>query len=83
MKYKNLGNTKLKVSNICLGTMTFGEQNSKNDSLKIMDFAFEKGINFFDTAEMYPTYPRKETQGDSERIIGDWIKEKKIDKKLS
>ena len=47
MKYKNLGNTKLKVSNICLGTMTFGEQNSKKDSLKIMDFAFEKGINFF------------------------------------
>ena len=82
MKYKNLGESKLKVSSICLGTMTFGEQNSKNESLKIMDFAFEKGINFFDTAEMYPTYPRKETQGNSERIIGDWIKEKKNRQKI-
>ena len=72
----------MKVSNICLGTMTFGEQNSKKDSLKIMDFAFEKGINFFDTAEMYPTYPRKETQGDWRELLVIGLKEK-IDKKLS
>jgi aryl-alcohol dehydrogenase-like predicted oxidoreductase len=77
MKYKSLGNTSLSVSKICLGTMTFGEQNSEKDSFKIMDYANEHGVNFFDTAEMYPTYPRKETQGDSERIIGKWINKKK------
>jgi len=70
MKYNNLGITNLKVSQICLGTMTFGEQNSQNESFKLMDLANDKGINFFDTAEMYPTYPKKETQGNSERIIG-------------
>ena len=77
MQYKVLGNTSLKVSKMCLGTMTFGEQNSEKDSFKIMDHAKEYGVNFFDTAEMYPTYPRKETQGDSERIIGKWINKKK------
>ena len=83
MKYKILGNTSLKVSKFCLGTMTFGEQNSEKESFKIMDFASENGINFIDTAEMYPTYPKRETQGDSERIIGKWInKKKKIEIKL-
>ena len=77
MKYKLLGDTSLKVSKFCLGTMSFGEQNSEVESFQIMDFANENGINFFDTAEMYPTYPKKETQGDSERIIGNWIKKKK------
>mgnify|MGYP001295001688 CR=1 FL=1 len=77
MKYNNLGITNLKVSQICLGTMTFGEQNSQNESFKLMDLANDKGINFFDTAEMYPTYPKKETQGNSERIIGNWINKKK------
>ena len=57
--------------------MTFGEQNSKEESEKLMDYAYEKGINFYDTAEMYPVYPKKETQGKSELIIGDWIKKKK------
>ena len=66
MKYKNLGNTKLKVSEICLGTMTFGEQNSQEQSYELMNYATGKGVNFFDTAEMYPIYPKKKTQGDSE-----------------
>ena len=77
MKYNNLGLTSLKVSEICLGTMTFGEQTSKNEAFKIMDIANNNGINFFDTAEMYPSYPKKETQGNSERILGNWIKKKK------
>ena len=54
MLYKKLGKTDLDISSISLGTMTFGEQTPKNESFKIMDFAFENGINFFDTAEMYP-----------------------------
>ena len=77
MKYKKLGTTDLEVSAICLGTMTFGEQNSQIDAFKQMDFAFEKGVNFFDTAEMYPAYPKEETYGKSEEIIGNWIKTKK------
>jgi len=77
MKYKKLGFTNLEVSAICLGTMTFGEQNSQLDSFEQMDYAFEKGVNFFDTAEMYPAYPKKETYGKSEEIIGNWIKTKK------
>ena len=77
MKYEYLGTSNLKVSKICLGTMTFGEQVSENLSFDLLNFANEKGINFVDTAEMYPVYPKKETQGDTERIIGKWIKEKK------
>ena len=75
--YKKLGSSDLNVSNICLGTMTFGEQTSKAEAFKIMDFAYENGINFFDTAEMYPVYPKKETQGLTEKIIGEWIFKKK------
>ena len=76
MKYKYLGNSNLKVSSICLGTMTFGEQSSKNESYKMMDYAYEKGVNFFDTAEIYPVYPKKETAGKTEEIIGDWLQTK-------
>jgi len=61
--------------------MTFGEQTKKNESFKILDFAHENGINFFDTAEMYPVYPKKETQGKSEEYLGEWIKKKKIRQK--
>ena len=61
MKYKILGNTSLKVSQCCLGTMTFGEQNSKESHLKLWIMQTRKG-KLFDTAEMYPTYPKKETQ---------------------
>ena len=76
MKFSKLGFSNIKVSKICLGTMTFGEQNTKRESFEIMDYANEKGVNFFDTAEMYPSYPKKETYGMSEKIIGEWVKKK-------
>ena len=59
MKYKKLGVTDLEVSAICLGTMTFGEQNSQSESFEQMNYAVERGINFFDTAEMYPAVSKK------------------------
>ena len=80
--YNNLGNSDLKVSNICLGTMTFGEQTNQNEANEIMDFVIENGINFFDTAEMYPIYPKAETQGLTEKIIGEWMFKKKNRNKL-
>lgn len=69
-----LGRSGLRVSNICLGTMTFGEQNSEADAHSQLDYALERGINFIDTAEMYPAMPRAETQGTTERYIGSWLK---------
>ncbi|MDQ1922601.1 aldo/keto reductase [Massilia pseudoviolaceinigra] len=69
-----LGRTPLEVSKICLGTMTFGEQNSEADAHSQLDYALERGINFVDTAEMYPVMPRPQTQGDTERFIGSWLK---------
>jgi len=81
MNYKNLGNTDLKVSTICLGTMTWGEQNNQNEAFEQMDFALDQGVNFWDTAELYAVPPRKETYGDTEEIIGNWFeKTKKRDK---
>ncbi len=82
MKFKNLSNSDLKVSSICLGTMTFGEQTSKNKAFELMDYSSEKGVNFFDTAEMYPVYPKKETYGETEKIIGEWIQSKKNRQKI-
>ena len=82
MKYRKLGNTELDVSVICLGTMTFGEQNSQKDGFDQMDYAVEKGINFFDTAELYAVMPRKETYGKTEEIIGNWLKEKQNREKI-
>ena len=76
MNYKNLGNTDLKVSTICLGTMTYGEQNSSKDGFQQMDFALDQGINFFDTAEIYPSPCFEKTYGSTEKIIGNWFKEK-------
>ena len=77
MKYRKLGTTNIDVSVICLGTMTFGEQNSQIDGFQQMDYALDQGINFFDTAELYPIRPRKETYGRTEKIIGNWLKERK------
>ena len=77
MKYRKLGNTDINVSVICLGTMTFGEQNNQKDGFDQMNYAFERGVNFFDTAELYAIMPRKETYGKTEEIIGNWFKEKK------
>jgi len=74
MEHRRLGRTDLNVSLICLGTMTWGQQNTEADGHAQMDYAFDKGINFFDTAELYSIPPRPETQGSTERIIGSWFK---------
>ena len=74
MKYTTLPNTDIQVSKICLGTMTFGQQNSEAEGHAQMDYAFENGVNFFDTAEMYSIPSREETYGSTEKIIGTWFK---------
>lgn len=74
MKYTTLPNTDIKISQICLGTMTFGQQNTEVDGHAQMDYAFENGINFFDTAEMYSVPAREETYGSTEKILGTWFK---------
>ena len=74
MEYRALGRTGLKVSKICLGTMTWGEQNTEAEGHAQMDYALDQGINFFDTAELYSIPPKAETQGSTERIIGTWFK---------
>jgi len=75
MKYTVIPNTDIKVSKICLGTMTFGEQNTEADAHEQLNFAIENGVNFIDTAEMYSVPGRKETQGSTERFIGTWLKD--------
>ena len=82
MKYRKLGTTDIKVSVICLGTMTWGEQNSEKEAFQQMDYAVEKGVNFFDTAELYSVMPRRETYGNTEEIIGNWFKNKKNRKNI-
>ncbi|WP_456424582.1 aldo/keto reductase, partial [Lutibacter sp.] len=79
MKYTTIPNTNIKVSKICLGTMTFGEQNTEIEAHEQLNYAIEKGINFIDTAEMYSVPGRKETQGSTERFIGSWLKNQKRD----
>ena len=74
MKYKKLGNTNLNVSLICLGTMSFGEQNTEKDAHEQLTFALDHGVNFIDTAEMYAIPPKEDTQGLTEKYIGSWIK---------
>ena len=73
MNQRPLGKTDLRVSELCLGTMTFGEQNSEADAFAQLDRAVDAGINFIDTAEIYPVPPRAETQGATERFIGNWL----------
>ena len=81
MNYKKLGSTEVDVSTICLGTMTWGEQNSKADGFEQMDYAIDNGVNFWDTAEIYAIPMREETYGETENIIGEWFKKtKKRDK---
>jgi aryl-alcohol dehydrogenase-like predicted oxidoreductase len=77
MNYKKLGNTDLEVSTICLGTMTWGEQNNQNEGFEQMDYALDQGVNFWDTAEIYSIPPKKETFGDTEVIIGNWFEKTK------
>ena len=74
MKYTNLPGSDIKVSKICLGSMTWGEQNSEADGHQQIEYALKEGVNFIDTAEMYSTPAREETQGSTEKIIGSWLK---------
>ena len=74
MKYNVLPNTDIKVSKICLGTMTYGRQNSEDDGHEQINYAIERGVNFIDTAEMYPVPAEATRYGNTERIIGTWIK---------
>lgn len=77
MKYTTIPNTDIKVSKLCLGTMTFGEQNTEAEAHEQLNYAVSKGINFIDTAEMYSVPGNKETQGNTERYIGSWLKDQK------
>ncbi len=82
MKFKKLGNTDLDVSLICLGTMTWGEQNTQEEGFEQMDYAVERDINFFDTAELYAIPPKEKTYGKTEEIIGNWFIKRKNRKKI-
>ena len=79
MEYRYIGRTGLRVTPICLGTMTFGSSADKKESFKIMDAAYDRGINFFDTAELYPVPPKASWAGITEEIIGEWLKTKQRD----
>ena len=77
MNYKKLGNTDLNVSTICLGTMTWGEQNSEKEAFEQMSYAIDNGVNFWDTAELYSVPPKESTYGLTEEIIGNWFTKNK------
>ena len=77
MNYRKLGNTDLNVSTICLGTMTWGEQNTQDEGFEQMDYALDQGVNFWDTAELYSVPPKEKTFGHTETIIGNWFKKTK------
>ena len=74
MQMRNLGRTGIEVSAVCLGTMTFGDQTGEADAFAQMDMALARGVNCFDTAEIYSVPPKPETYGETERIIGRWLK---------
>ena len=76
MEYRYIGQSGLRVSVICLGTMTFGSTTPKDEAFKILDKAYESGINFFDAAELYPVPPDSKTVGITEKIVGEWLKTK-------
>ena len=80
VKYTQLGSSDLVVSNICLGTMTFGQQNTEKEAHQQLNYATDQGINFIDTAEMYPVPPRENTVYSTENIVGGWIKKNPRDK---
>ena len=77
MNYKKLGNTDINVSTICLGTMTWGEQNTQIEAFEQMNYSLENGVNFWDTAELYAVPPKAETYGHTETIIGNWFEKTK------
>ena len=74
MKYENIAGTDLKVSKICLGSMTWGQQNSEQEAFDQLDYSVDQGVNFIDTAEIYPIPPDEKTYGDTERMLGNWLK---------
>ena len=76
MKFKKLGNTNLDVSLICLGTMTWGTQNTEKEAFEQMDYALQQGVNFFDTAELYSVPPNAQSYGKTELMIGNWFKQR-------
>lgn len=80
MQYHQLGNSDLKVSAICLGTMTYGDQNTEAEAHEQLDYALAQGINFIDTAEMYPIPPKAETCTRTETIVGNWLKKQSREK---
>tara|TARA_B100001093_G_scaffold119205_1_gene111836 strand:- start:267 stop:1304 length:1038 start_codon:yes stop_codon:yes gene_type:complete len=82
MKYKKLGTTDLDVSLICLGTMTWGTQNSEKDAFEQMDYSVSKGVNFFDTAEIYSVPPNADSYGKTEKMIGSWFEKRKNREKI-
>ena len=82
MKYKKLGTTNIDVSLICLGTMTWGTQNNEKDAFEQMNYSLEKGVNFFDTAELYSVPPNAESYGKTEKMIGNWFKQSKNRQKI-
>lgn len=79
MDFRYIGKSGLRVSSICMGTMTFGTTTSKEEAFKIMDKAYDNGINFFDTAELYPVPPKSDIAGKTEEIVGEWLKTKPRD----
>jgi aryl-alcohol dehydrogenase (NADP+) len=80
MEYRKLGESELSVSDICLGTMTWGEQNTEAEAHAQLDYAIAQGVNFIDAAEMYPVPPRAETTGRTESYLGTWLKKQRRDK---
>ena len=80
MEYRKLGSSALEVSKICLGTMTWGQQNTEADAHAQLDYAVANGVNFIDTAEMYPVPTRADTQGRTEQYVGTWLKHQSRDK---
>ena len=80
IQHRALGKSELIVPEICLGTMTFGEQTAEADAHAQLDFALAHGVNFIDTAEMYAVPPRAETYGATETIVGNWLKRQQRDK---
>ena len=82
MKFRKLGNTDLDVSLICLGTMTWGTQNSEKDAFEQMDYSLDQGVNFFDTAEIYSVPPTPESYGKTEKMIGNWFEKRKNREKI-
>ena len=82
MEYRKLGNTDIDVSVICLGTMTWGQQNTEEEGFEQMDYAVDQGVNFFDTAELYPVPATPERYADTERIIGNWLSQRNNREKI-